>query len=149
LLELTTRLDEPRRTAVKVSAKAEYACLAVIALASRHRVDRPVPIREIAESHGIPETFLTQILIRLKGAGLVISTRGSSGGYRLARDPGEISLGDVLRVIDGGVSRTPRRATAQVLSQLWDQIQASQVHILNHTSIAQLAEQSKTPDWTI
>ncbi|WP_076343157.1 RrF2 family transcriptional regulator [Paludisphaera borealis] len=137
--------------AVKVSAKAEYACLAVIALASRYLLDKPVPIREIAESHGIPETFLTQILIRLKGAGLVTSTRGSSGGYRLARDPGEISLGDVLRVIDGGdhSARAPRRASAVVLSQLWEQIQASQVHILNHTSIAQLAEQSKTPDWTI
>ncbi len=136
---------------MKVSAKAEYACLAVIALASRHLVDKPVPIREIAESHGIPETFLTQILIRLKGAGLVTSTRGSAGGYRLARDPGEISLGDVLRVIDGGThpGRSPRRASTQALSQLWEQIQASQVHILNHTSIAQLAEQSKTPDWTI
>jgi Rrf2 family protein len=136
---------------VKVSAKAEYACLAVIALASRHLHDKPVPIREIAESHGIPETFLTQILIRLKGAGLVTSTRGSSGGYRLARDPGEISLGDVLRVIDGRdlAERSPRLASAHVLSRLWEQIQASQVHILNHTSIAQLAEQSKVPDWTI
>jgi Rrf2 family protein len=136
---------------VKVSAKAEYACLAVIALAGRHLQDKPVPIREIAESHGIPETFLTQILIRLKGAGLVISTRGSSGGYRLARDPGEISLGEVLRVIDGGddLARLPRRASAHALSRLWEQIQASQVHILDHTSIAELAEQSKTPDWTI
>ena len=70
---------------MKVSARAEYACLAVIALANRHLNDKPMPIREIAESHGISETFLTQILIRLKGAGLVISTRGSSGGYRLAR----------------------------------------------------------------
>lgn len=125
--------------------------MAVIALASRHLVDRRVPIREIAESHGIPETILTQILIRLKGAGLVTSTRGSSGGYRLARDPGEISLGDVLRVIDGGdrAARAPRRASAQALSQLWEQIQASQVYILNPTSIAQLADQSTTTDWTI
>ena len=54
-------------------------------------------------------------------------------------------------MIEGGEfnGRPARRATALVLSQLWDQIQASQVHILNHTSIAQLAEQSKIQDWII
>ena len=136
---------------MKISAKAEYACLAVIALADRHEAARPVPIREIADAHDIPETFLTQILIRLKGAGLVISTRGSSGGYRLARDPVAISLGDVLRVIDGEgfYEPLPRRAGSNPLSELWGRIQASQVDILDGTSIAQLASQGKTPDWTI
>ena len=82
---------------MRISAKAEYACLAVIALAQRRVENRPVPIREIAEAQGIPETFLTQILLKLKGAGLVLSTRGSAGGYRLARSPEEISLLDVLK----------------------------------------------------
>src|SRR5436190_828090 len=93
--------------AVRISAKAEYACLAVIALAQSRRDDRPVPIREIAESQGIPETFLTQILLKLKVAGLVLSTRGSSGGYRLARSPEHISLGDVIQAVDG-FELTPR-----------------------------------------
>ncbi|MDG3006142.1 RrF2 family transcriptional regulator [Paludisphaera mucosa] len=136
---------------MKISAKAEYACLAVIALADRHQGDRPVPIREIAEAYEIPETFLTQILIRLKGAGLVNSTRGSSGGYRLARDPATISLGDVLRVIDGeGFQERPaRRSTLDALARLWERIQASQVDILDRTTVAHLAAQGKTPDWTI
>lgn len=136
---------------MKISAKAEYACLAVIALAGRHDGERPVPIREIAEAHDIPETFLTQILIRLKGAGLVVSTRGSSGGYRLARDPMTISLGDVLRVIDGEgfQDRPQRRASLHALSELWERIQASQVDILDRTTIAHLAAQGRTPDWTI
>ncbi len=86
---------------MRISAKAEYACLAVIDLAQRRLENRPVPIREIAEAQGIPETFLTQILLKLKGAGLVLSTRGSAGGYRLARSPEEISLQDVLTVVDG------------------------------------------------
>ena len=86
---------------MRISAKAEYACLAVIALAQRRLENRPVPIREIAEAQRIPETFLTQILLKLKGAGLVLSTRGSAGGYRLARSPEEISLQDVLTVVDG------------------------------------------------
>ena len=86
---------------MRISAKAEYAYLAVIALARRHHEGRPLPIREIAETQGIPATFLTQILLKLKGAGLVLSTRGSSGGYRLARAPEEIALIDILRVVDG------------------------------------------------
>ncbi|WP_165252147.1 RrF2 family transcriptional regulator [Paludisphaera soli] len=136
---------------MKISAKAEYACLAVIALADRHDGERPVPIREIAEAHDIPETFLTQILIRLKGAGLVVSTRGSSGGYRLARDPLTISLGDVLRVVDGEdfQERPQRQSSFGALAELWERIQASQVEILNRTTIAHLAAQGKTPDWTI
>ena len=118
-LQLTAR--GPRYAAVRISAKAEYACLAVIALAQRRPENRPVPIREIAEAQGIPETFLTQILLKLKGAGLVLSTRGSAGGYRLARSPEEISLLDVLRVVDGseseraGVPRSSRSASGKGL----------------------------------
>ncbi len=136
---------------MRLSAKAEYACLAVIELADRHEADRPVPIREIADAHEIPETFLTQILIRLKGAGLVTSTRGSSGGYRLARDPAAISLGDVLRVIDGEPfqDRPSRRTTPNALLRLWERIQASQLDILDRTTIAHLAHEQRARDWTI
>lgn len=136
---------------MRISAKAEYACLAMIALADRHRDERPIPIREIADAHDIPETFLTQILIRLKGAGILVSTRGSAGGYRLARDPAEISLGDVLRVIDGeGFQERPTRpSTPNSLTRLWERLQESQVDILDRTSIAHLAAQGRTSDWTI
>jgi Rrf2 family protein len=136
---------------VKISAKAEYACLAVIALAQRSRGDRPVPIREIAESQGIPETFLTQILLKLKGAGLVHSTRGSTGGYRLARPPQDISLREVLQVVDGQ-DVTPREIpgpAAPILAQVWDQIRASQSQVLTSTSIAQLADRVSPVDWII
>jgi Rrf2 family protein len=86
---------------MKISAKAQYACLAIMALA-RHQPDQtPVRIRTIAEAHGIPERYLVQILLQLKGAGLVYSTRGAAGGYRLARPADQISLGEVLTAIDG------------------------------------------------
>jgi Rrf2 family protein len=136
---------------VRVSAKAEYACLAVIALAQRRQEGRPVTIREIAESQGIPETFLTQILLKLKGAGLVLSTRGSSGGYRLARPPEEISLAELLHVVDGYES-TPRELrgpAGSVLAQVWNQISASETQVLIKTSIAQLAEQVDPNNWVI
>ena len=86
---------------MKISAKAEYACLAVLALARKSAEDPPVRIREISAAHGIPERYLVQILLQLKGAGLVMSTRGAAGGYRLARPAASISLGEVLTAIDG------------------------------------------------
>src|SRR5215472_14738763 len=84
-----------------ISAKAEYACLAVLALARRAPNAAPLRIREISRGYGIPERYLVQILLQLKGAGLVASTRGASGGYRLARDASHISLNHVLTAIDG------------------------------------------------
>src|SRR5437764_10794982 len=82
------------------SAKAEYACVAMMELASRHGDPRPVRLTDIADKHGISSRFLVQILLQLKGAGLVNSTRGAAGGYLLARPPETISLYDVVTVID-------------------------------------------------
>ena len=99
---------------MKVSAKAEYACLAVLALAQHAQDAAPLRIREISELHGIPERYLVQILLQLKGAGLVSSTRGAAGGYRLARPSESISIGEVLSAIDGPdlATRDPPRPTA-------------------------------------
>ncbi len=136
---------------MRISAKAEYACLAVIALAERHHEARPLPIREIAEAREIPANFLTQILLKLKGAGLVISTRGSTGGYRLARPPEEIALIDVLRVVDGHDLASPERhsPSASLLSEVWHQIRNFEITILSDTSIAKLLERSNSHDWVI
>ena len=62
-----------------VSAKTEYACIAVLELAARHGRGEPVRIRDIADAHGIPSRFLVQILLQLKTAGLVQSVRGAAG----------------------------------------------------------------------
>src|SRR5262249_38159740 len=136
---------------MKISAKAEYACLSVLALA-RHRADEPpVRIREIAEAHGIPERYLVQILLQLKGAGLVVSTRGASGGYRLARPAEEISLGEVLTAIDGP-QEPPREAqepVAQALAAVWEHVRAVERSVLDQTSIAQLVARTAPREWVI
>ena len=75
-----------------VSAKTEYACIAVLELAARHVRGEPVRIREIAAAHAIPSRFLVQILLQLKSAGIVQSIRGAAGGYQLAREPDDITL---------------------------------------------------------
>ena len=136
---------------MRISAKAEYACLAVIALAQRHQEDRPARIREIAKAQGIPETFLTQILLKLKGAGLVHSTRGSAGGYRLARPPEQISLCDVLKAVDGYefIAREQQGPASPLLAQIWDQIRAFETRVLTGTSIAQLTGRLNPHDWVI
>ena len=64
---------------MKISAKAEYACLATIELARRASEQVPVRVREIAVEHGIPERYLVQILLQLKGAGLVYTPGGRRG----------------------------------------------------------------------
>jgi Rrf2 family cysteine metabolism transcriptional repressor len=139
---------------MKISAKAEYACLAVLALARHGPEAQPVRIREISETFGIPERYLVQILLQLKGAGLVVSTRGASGGYRLARAATAISLGEVLAAIDGpGVTTREvpgtRRSTASVLAPVWESVRAAERAVLDHTTIAQLAEQSSPHEWII
>jgi len=92
-----------------------------------------------------------EVAVKLKGAGLVLSTRGSSGGYRLARAPEEIALIDILRVVDGyGVTSEERSApAAPVLAQVWEQIRASETELLSGTSIANLLERANTHDWVI
>ncbi len=85
---------------MKISSKTEYALLALIDLA-RHAQGGYIKIPDICERNSIPRKFLEQILITLKGAGLVRSRRGQDGGYTLAGDASEISLATVIRLLDG------------------------------------------------
>ena len=85
---------------MRIPAKTEYACIAILDLAARYGSAEPVCVREIADAHGIPSHFLVQILLQLKGAGLVTSTRGAAGGYRLSHSPDEITLARVMAAVD-------------------------------------------------
>lgn len=139
---------------MKVSAKAEYACLAVLALAEHGSDGPPLRIREISESHGIPERYLVQILLQLKGSGLVSSTRGAAGGYRLARDPETISVREVLSAIDGPDAATrelpqANRRAAETLGRLWERVREAERAVLDQTTIAALVAQTQPHEWTI
>ena len=131
-----------------VSAKTEYACIAVLELAARHGHDQPVRIREIAEAHGVPSRFLVQILLQLKSAGLVQSIRGAAGGYILAREPEEITLLDVMTVVDAQLSQPPASAarntvTTRVLQRTWKVVAAKERELLAGVTFAALVEQLK------
>lgn len=88
---------------MRLSKKCEYACLALIEL-TRHYEDELIQIADIAERNDIPKKFLEQILILLKNAGYIRSYRGARGGYRLAKPPGEITLAEIMRLVDGAIA---------------------------------------------
>lgn len=134
---------------MKVSAKAEYACLAVFELAVRSRQAEPVRLADIAQPHAIPERFLVQILLQLKGAGLVTSLRGAAGGYRLASEPAAISLWDVIHTIEGptadsAVQQGERSGPGWlVLNDVWQDINRHEEEYLKQTSFAELVERAQ------
>lgn len=133
---------------VNISAKTEYACIAVVDLAAEYATGEPVRLKAIAERHGIPSRFLVQIMLQLKSAGLVNSIRGAAGGYQLSRDPALISLGDVMRVIDGRDSGpksnlSESNATTSILLGVWNEVHQSRNEILDNVSVSELATQAR------
>jgi Rrf2 family protein len=133
---------------VRVSAKTEYACIAMLELSERHGAGEPVRIRSIAEDHGIPSRFLVQILLQLKGAGLVTSTRGAAGGYKLNKPPDEISLAEVMAVIDGPdepltSSASPHSPSAKALKAAWQEVANVEQEMLRSITFADLIERSR------
>ena len=129
---------------MNVSAKAEYACVAVFELAASYASGEPIQVRRIAEAHGIPAKFLVQILLQLKAAGLVTSTRGACGGYRLARDPADVTVWDVHSIVDGEVIRERHgdSLAARLLDDVWQNAASQSRLTLQSTSFADILAQA-------
>jgi Rrf2 family protein len=92
---------------VRVSTRGDYACRALLSLALHVDADGqsgPTSVRDIAERTGLPQPYLEQILLALKGAGLVRSKRGVGGGYVLARPPEETRLSEIVSAVDGPIA---------------------------------------------
>ena len=110
---------------VKLSLKVEYACR-VLAQLSRSYGGKPFSrIDKLAEQEEIPANYLVQILIELRNGGLINSRRGRQGGYRLAKPPAEITLFDIVSVIDGellGVSLGPSGSSGRYVSKVWSEV---------------------------
>lgn len=89
---------------VRVSTRGDYACRALLSLALHESQTGPTSVRDIAERTGLPQPYLEQILLALKGAGLVRSKRGVGGGYTLARQPEDIQLSEIISAVDGPIT---------------------------------------------
>ena len=89
---------------MRVSTRGDYACRALLSLTMHTETACPTSVRDIAERTGLPQPYLEQILLALKGAGLVRSKRGVGGGYILAKAPADIRLSDIISAVDGPIT---------------------------------------------
>lgn len=88
---------------MKVSTRGDYASRALLSLALHMHDIGPTSVKDLAERTGLPQPYLEQILLALKGAGIVDSKRGVGGGYVLARDPSLITLSEIVSAVDGPI----------------------------------------------
>lgn len=134
-----------------ISSKSEYGLLALIDI-SVNQEQSPVNRSEIARRQDIPLPYLTQVLRTLVNGGLLESTRGPSGGYRLSIDPGSISLLDVVTVLQGAISPTTcagsnsegscGRLKGCVLASVWSRLKSANEDVLTDTTLADIIDGS-------
>ena len=137
---------------VRISTRGDYACRALLSLALRTEPDgvvTPTSVRDIAERTGLPQPYLEQILLALKGAGLVRSKRGVGGGYILNRSPEDIRLSEIVSAVDGPITLgdfgQPHQDGACdhegqcVLLAIWDQAGAHMRSHLDGYTLASIA----------
>lgn len=129
-----------------VTAKADYAIRAVVALADSSQ-EQPLKTDSIAQAQDIPHSFLENILTQLRSAGVVRSQRGPDGGYWLAAPPDELNVADIIRAIEGplvGVrGQRPEEVeyvgSAESLQKVWIALRANLRKVLEHVTIADIA----------
>lgn len=136
-----------RNRELKISQKGLYALQAMMTLARRHE-QGAIKIRDIAAESNLPEKFLELILLELKNARIVDSVRGARGGYQLRRDPSEIPLSDIIRLVDGPLA--PMGDAEQLrglivkdedhraLYEVFLAVRDAAAKILEHTTVADL-----------
>ena len=124
---------------MNISVKGEYALQAIFDLASQ-RSGEPIKIAEIAKRQEIPQKFLELILAGLKQAGFVESRRGVEGGYLLARPADSLTVGEVLRFVEGSQSAkgSPRRKASAAFTEMWQQVDRAVSEVVDKTTFAEL-----------
>ena len=140
----------PYSAGVRISTRGDYACRALLSLALQTEDTGPTSVRDIAERTGLPQPYLEQILLALKGAGLVRSKRGVGGGYILQRAPEDIRLSEIVSAVDGPITLgdfgQPHADGACdhegqcVLLAIWDQAGAHMKQHLDGYTLSMIAE---------
>jgi Rrf2 family protein len=132
---------------MRVTAKSDYALRALIEIARRND-GAPVSAEELGRLQDIPHGFLQAILADLRRAGVVIAQRGQSGGWRLNKDAGDVSVADVIRAVDGPLvsvyglrpEAVEYNAAAAVLQHVWIAGRSSLRDVFENVSVRQLAD---------
>lgn len=136
---------------MRISQKGLYALQALMTLARRHH-QGAIKIREIAHEEDLPEKFLELILLELKNARIVESARGAKGGYQLRREPEDIALSEIIRLIDGPLAPfgdaeqlrvlIDRDLPHRVLYQVFLDVRDAAAGILENTTLADLISET-------
>ena len=138
---------------MKFSTKERYGLRALIDLAVHSDDAEPVSISSIAGRQDISEAYLEQLMAKLKRAGLVVSSRGAQGGYKLAKPAEEISVGDVLRAVEGnldavscpGLSTEGCEGSEVCVSKyVWQRINVSSARSVDGIRLDKLVEESRS-----
>lgn len=137
---------------MKISTKGDYATRALQDLAL-HYEEGPVPVEAIAERQSLPVRYLEQLLLTLKRAGFLVSKRGVNGGYYLAKPPREITLGQIIRAVDGPtvpifcVGEAPREHCVQepacVLREVWADVRDAVSAIVDHVTLEDVCQRAR------
>lgn len=137
---------------MRISTKGDYATRALQDLAL-HYDQGPIAIEKIASRQGLPVRYLEQLLLTLKRAGFLLSKRGVNGGYSLAKPPSRITLGDILRTVDGPIEaiycldQPPReecaRETDCVLRDVWSEVGRAVSAIVDHTTLQDICDRMR------
>ena len=134
---------------MRVSAKVDYALRALIELAAA--APGQVKGERLAAAQSIPHKFLENILADLRNGGLVTSQRGVEGGYRLARPAGEITVADVIRVVEGPIASVRGQRPDEIvyegsavpLQAVWIELRTAMRGVLEQTTLADLVERGR------
>ncbi|HAT59933.1 MAG TPA: Rrf2 family transcriptional regulator [Opitutae bacterium] len=127
---------------MKLTVKLEYACRALVQLAKRYEGSGVSSIEELASVEKIPAKYLAQILSELRNGGLVESRRGKQGGYLLARAPDQISIYDVISLIESEMFSESSRVSGdsgEAIAKAWAEIQERFEDIVRSITLAELA----------
>jgi Rrf2 family protein len=140
---------------MRISVKGEYALQALFDLAA-HEQTVPVKIADIARRQRIPQKFLELILSGLKQGGFVESRRGAEGGYLLARPAQNISIGEVLRYVEGGGRPVRGKKRAETpFTDMWQRVDTAISDVVDRTSFADVLrmwrekQANYVPNWDI
>lgn len=145
------RTTVPTSGALHFSTRGEYGVRLMVELA-RHYGSGPVSLSEMAEHESLPRPYLEQLVVSLREAGLVISTRGAHGGYELAHPPAHIRMGEVVTALEGPIapmicaSQDPHPAELCdrmgycTVDRLWRRVRDAVVLALDSTTLDELAQ---------
>ncbi|HDY86722.1 MAG TPA: Rrf2 family transcriptional regulator [bacterium] len=131
---------------MKLSTKGRYGARASLELALRYG-SGPVMVKEIAASQDISERYLEHILNALRAAGIVKSTRGARGGYELSKDPSDITLGNIVRTLEGPLDIVPcsvsvgcPKISQCVMFGIWNEVKSSIDDIIDGITLREMVD---------